>query len=142
MLACNVNVLHVAILAAANFLLSWLWYSPLLFAKPWMRALGIDPNRSMKDMTEEEKRKMPFLFGSGLVSSFLLVFGLDVLVVSLNATGFAAGAAIGVLTWGAFALTGSLGTLWEGRKPTVLAINNGLFALTHIGFAGILSALR
>lgn len=140
MLNFGVNYGHVAALAVVNFFLSWIWYSPLLFARPWMVALGKDPNRGMQDMTEAEKAQMPLLFANGIVSSFLLAFVLAVLVLSLGAKDFAAGATIGALVWFGCTLTGSLGTLWEGRNPKVLLINNGLFALTYIVYAGILAA--
>jgi hypothetical protein len=126
-------------LSLANFILSWLWYSPLLFAKPWMRALG---NDSGHEMTDAEKRRMPFLFLSGIVSSVLLVYGMMVFTRSLGITRFWPGAAVGCLAWAAFCLTHSLNTLWEGRKPVVLLINNGLFLLTYASFGGILALWR
>src|SRR5262245_11433222 len=39
----HVNYLAVVVAAVAAFLLGWLWYSPLLFLKPWMRLRGLDP---------------------------------------------------------------------------------------------------
>ena len=140
MLNFGVNYGHVAALAVVNFFLSWIWYSPLLFARPWMIALGKDPDRGMQDMTEAEKKMMPFLFANGFISSFLLAFALAVVVASVGAKDFGGGACAGLVAWIGFSLTGSLGTLWEGRHPKVLLINNGLFALTYIAFGGILAA--
>ena len=34
--------------------------------------------------------------------------------------------------------SGRTGTLWEGRSPVVLLINNGLFLLTYVVFGAIL----
>src|SRR5438105_7642315 len=44
-----VHVNYSAVLAAALavFVLGWLWYSPLLFYKPWMRLRGMDPVAAM-----------------------------------------------------------------------------------------------
>jgi hypothetical protein len=131
---------HVAAVAVANFFLSWLWYSPLLFARPWMRALGLDPNRGPKDMTDAEKKKMPFLFLSGAVSSLLKAVGLACAVATVGSQDFGAGAVVGLLLWAALTLPASLDTLWEGRKGLVLLINNGLFALSYALFAGLLAA--
>src|SRR2546430_3690237 len=39
----HVNYLAVLVAAVAVFVLGWLWYSPLLFYKPWMRLRGMDP---------------------------------------------------------------------------------------------------
>lgn len=136
MLDFHVSWLPLVTLSVGNFILSWLWYSPLLFAKPWMKALGADPQRQM---SEAEKRRMPFLFGSGLAASALVVYGMMVLVNSIGASGFAQGAAVGLAVWAGFALTHSMNTLWEGRKAIVLVINNGLFLLTYAVYGGILA---
>jgi hypothetical protein len=136
MLKFDLNLAPLFAVAVANFLLSWLWYSPLLFAKPWAKALGLDIE---KGMTEEDKKRMPMLFASGIFSSFALSFALQVLIYSLGASTLGQGALIGALAWFGFALTGSLGTLWEGRKPTVLLVNNGLFFVSYAVFGGIIA---
>lgn len=140
MLNLSVNYGHAAVLALVNFLFSWAWYSPVLFAKPWMRALGKDPDRAMEDMTEAEKKMMPFLFLNGAVTSFMLTWTLSVLNASFSAQDFKSGACIGFLCWFGFTLTGSLSTMWEGRKSVVLLINNGLFLLTYVVYGGLLAA--
>ena len=43
----HVNHLAVLVAAVAVFVLGWLWYSPLLFYKPWMRLRGLDPVAAM-----------------------------------------------------------------------------------------------
>lgn len=139
MLDFSVSVLPLVCLGLINFALSWLWYSPILFAKPWMRALGQELGHAM---TEEEKAFMPWLFASGLISSFLTVYGMMVVIHSLRITSFLPGICAGAFVWAGFALTHSLNTLWEGRKPLVLIINNGLFLLTYACFGGILAIWR
>jgi hypothetical protein len=139
MLRFQVSILPFIVIAIANFFLSWIWYSPLLFMKPWATALG---TYGKKEMTEKEKKAMPFLFLSGLLSSAILSWGLQVIVQSLGAATFLDGLLIGVVAWAIFALTHSLNTLWEGRKPIVLAINNGLFLLTYALFGGIAAVWR
>lgn len=140
MLQVSVPTSHIAAIAVANFFLSWIWYSPLLFARPWMKALGLDPDRGMKDMSEAEKRKLPWLMLNGLVSSTLKALLLSVAVASLGAQSFGDGALIGALAWAGFILPSSLDTLWEGRKGLVLLINNALFVLSYAVFGGILAA--
>ncbi len=39
----HVNYLAILVAAVGVFVLGWLWYSPLLFFKPWMRLRGMDP---------------------------------------------------------------------------------------------------
>jgi hypothetical protein len=93
-------------------------------------------------MTDEEKKNMPWLFLNGLLASLLVVYGMMVIVHSLKLTDFISGLGAGVLIWAGFALTHSLNTLWEGRKPIVLVINNGLFLITYALYGGILAIWR
>ena len=139
MLDFSVSVIPLVALAACNFVLSWVWYSPVLFAKPWLKALGWSLDM---EMTDEDRKQMPWLFFSGAVTSFIFVYGLMVVVHSLRITDFVQGLVAGVVFWAAFALTHSLSTLWEGRKAVVLVINNGLFLLTYALFGGILAVWR
>jgi hypothetical protein len=137
MIKFDINLGQFFAIAIVNFFLGWMWYSPLLFAKPWMKALSMTPARMM---TKEAKAKMPMLFAGAIISSFAFSFVLQVLVRSLGAQDFMQGAVIGVLAWLGFALTSSLGTLWEGRSAIVLQINNGLFIFSYAIFGGILAA--
>lgn len=139
MLQFQVSVIPLVVITFVNFFLSWLWYSPVLFLKPWATALG---TYGKKEMTEAEKKAMPFLFLSGLVSSFLLAYGLQVIVHSIGATSFGAGLLVGLVAWATFAITHSLNTLFEARKPIVLVINNGLFLLTYAVYGGIVAVWR
>lgn len=54
MIDFSVTVLPLVVLAVFNFFISWAWYSPLLFAKARMEALGIDLEQKMN---EEEKKR-------------------------------------------------------------------------------------
>jgi hypothetical protein len=137
MLKFDINFAQLGVIALANFVLGWLWYSPLLFAKPWSKAIGMDMNRKM---TEAEKKKMPMLFGGAIISSFALSFVLQVLVHSTGAQDFASGAMAGLLGWLGFSLPFGLGTLWEGRKGIVVLINLGNYIVSTVIFAGILGA--
>ena len=47
MIDFEISPLPLIVLALVNFFLSWIWYSPVSFAKPWMKALGIDPKHLM-----------------------------------------------------------------------------------------------
>ena len=45
----DINYLAVFVAAIINMIIGSFWYSPLLFAKPWMRALNLD-QKKMQDM--------------------------------------------------------------------------------------------
>ena len=42
----DINYLAVVVAAVSSFLLGGLWYSPILFLKPWNAAMGRDENSS------------------------------------------------------------------------------------------------
>jgi hypothetical protein len=44
----GVNLLAVLACAIAGMVVGFLWYSPMLFANPWMRLMGYDPNDKAK----------------------------------------------------------------------------------------------
>jgi uncharacterized membrane protein YeaQ/YmgE (transglycosylase-associated protein family) len=47
----ELNWLAVLIGAAIYFVLGALWYSPMLFARPWQRSIGWDPERTPPQMS-------------------------------------------------------------------------------------------
>ncbi len=130
----QVNWLAVVVAALCSFLVGGVWYSPLLFARPWMRANGF---------REEDLRGAPMarVFGG----SFLLA-----LVIATNlafflgpdrtpAFGAAAGLAAG-LGW----VTASLGVLYlfERRPMALLLVNGGYNVVTYTLMGLILGAWR
>jgi hypothetical protein len=137
----SVSWLPLLTIALANFLLSWLYYSPAVpWFKAWLIGAGQDPNK--KEMTAEDKKAMPRLMGGAVVSSLLLSYGLQVFVRSVNAVVFGTGALVGLAAWLAFAVTHSLNSQFEGRKPVVLVINNVLYLLTYAVFGGLFAVWR
>ncbi len=141
MIDFSVSILPLLVVAFANFFLSWLYYSPAVpWFKAWQRGVGMDPNKTQ--MTEEDRKAMPRLMGGAVVATFLLSYGLQVLVHSLKATDFLGGALVGLVAWFAFAVSHSLNSQFEGRKPVVLMINNVLYVVTYAVFGGIFAVWR
>jgi len=141
MIDLSVSWLPFAVVAAANFLLSWLYYSPVApWFKAWQVGVGVDPGK--KEMTEEDLRAMPRLMLGALVSTLLFAFGLQVIVRGIGAVTFGAGAAVGAAIWAAFVLSHSLNTQFEGRKPVVLVINNAYYLAAYALFGGLVAVWR
>jgi len=117
----HVNYLAVLVAAIAVFVLGWLWYSPLLFYKPWMRLRGLDPVAAMAGA------KMP---AGRLVIEFarcvVLAYVIAVLVASLHLVRLIGAVHFAVFAWIGFPvliLTGSV--LWENTPWKVAAIHAG-----------------
>lgn len=126
---------HWALLVSA--LILWLlgaaWYSPVLFAKPWMALLGIDKNKT------NSKTMIP-----GMVASFIgdLILSL-VLAHVLGWAGVSTlgwGVFIGVLMWLGFFVAPALPQgIYENRPFKLFAINEGYWLVGLIVVGGLLA---
>jgi hypothetical protein len=117
----HVNYIAVLVAAIAVFVLGWLWYSPLLFYKPWMRARGMDPAAAMAGA------KMP---GGKLVVELLrcivLAYVIARLVALLGISSWMGAVHFGFLLWIGFPVILLIGSmLWENTPPKVAAIHAG-----------------
>lgn len=138
MLDFNVSIGPLLTIAIANFVISWLFYSPIVpWFKVWQIGVGMDPAKT--NMTQEDLKDMPRLMVGALIATFLFSYGLQVFIHSLKANNFLEGAAIGVVAWFTFTVTHSLNTQFEGRKPVILFINNCLYILAYSIFGGIIA---
>ncbi|RPI66461.1 MAG: DUF1761 family protein [Ignavibacteriales bacterium] len=61
MTAVEINYLAVFVSAVIIFLLGGLWYSPVLFAKPWMSVI----NKTEEELKKNEKPKLSCRFFTG-----------------------------------------------------------------------------
>lgn len=137
----SINWLAVVVVAVANFVLSWLYYSPAVpWFNAWARGVGMDPNK--KEMTPEEKAAMPRLFGGAIVATFLMPIGLAFLVHNLKITDFPSGLVVGLVVWAGFSVSHSLNTQFEGRKPVVLVINSVLNLIVFAAAGGVFAVWR
>jgi hypothetical protein len=141
MLSWTLQIPQFLALALANFMLGWLWYSPVApWFKAWCKGAGVNPDP--KKMSKADKARMPYLFAGAIVSSLALSFVLQVLVRSLGAQSFGAGALVGLTLWAGLVVPVLLGTLWEGRKGVVVGINAGNYLFVCTVFGGLLGAWR
>jgi hypothetical protein len=74
----GVNLWAVLVSAVATMVVGFLWYSPALFANPWMKLMGYDPNDKAK-IAEMQKSAGPSYFMS-LIASILSAFVLGKLI--------------------------------------------------------------
>lgn len=75
-LFANLNYLAVFVAALANFFIGALWFSPVLFAKPWMKEVF-----NTTDQKEIKKNtNMALTMGMAFVMTLMTAFGLALLV--------------------------------------------------------------
>ena len=80
MVFMDVNLWSVLVAAMAAMALGFLWYSPVLFARPWMVAMGYDPEDKVR-IAEMRKSAGP-LYGISFLASLAAAFVLAKVVVS------------------------------------------------------------
>jgi hypothetical protein len=132
------NYFAVLVAAVAAFVLGWLWYSPLLFFKPWMRARGMDPGAAMAGA------KLPA--GTLLIEfvrCLVLAYVVARLLVALGVSSWMAAVHVGLLLWIGFPvilLTGSV--IWENIPWKVAAIHAGDWLVKMLVITIIVSVWR
>lgn len=67
-----VNFLAVLVAGIASMAVGFLWYSPVLFAKPWMKLMG-HTEKSMKEGQKEMGKTYTISFVLALVTAYVLV---------------------------------------------------------------------
>ena len=138
MIFMGVNLWSVLVAAAATMVLGFLWYSPLLFARPWMVAMGYDPNDKarMEAMQKSAGKSYAISFIAALVSAFVL--GKIVQITTVNSVLY--GMKIGFAIWLGFVTTVQLTAKLFGNQSTRLyLINTGYQLVCYLVMGAILA---
>ncbi len=129
------KVNYIAVLAAAvsSFLIGGLWYSPVLFARAWMREAGL---------TEEQLRgKVAQTFAGAFIMSFIIALNLAFFLGTSATLGWGAGAgALAGVGWAAASLVTVF--LFERRSVTLMVIDGGYLAVSYTVMGVIIAALQ
>jgi hypothetical protein len=117
-----ISWLAVVLGALAFFAVGALWYG-LVLSKPWMRAVGIDP--------DAPGGNVPLTFGGALAREIVAAIGLAAVIgaQATAGTGLGIGVAVGLLLG---VTTLGVQYLFERRPAALWAINGGH---TVVGFA-------
>ena len=134
----HVHYVPVIVAAVAVFILGWLWYSPLLFFKPWMRLRGLDPVAAMAGA------KMP---AGKLVVEFLrclvLSFAIALFISHTGVVSWRGAVHFALLVWVAFPVIILIGSiLWENVPWKVAAIHAGDWLVKVLVIALIVTLWR
>ncbi len=132
------QVHYLAVLAAgfAIFVLGGLWYSPVLFAKPWMSLQGV----TEEELKAKSKGSMPALYLQALLTGLVAAWAMAVLLNHFVDLTLLRGALVGVLCWIGFAGSTSYATAIFSQKPKGLWLIDAGFNLVSFIIAGIILA--
>jgi hypothetical protein len=127
-----INYWAVLAAAVASFVIGGLWYSPVLFYRPWLRAAALSEEQL-------QRGNMAAIFGASLLLQLLAAFVLAMFIgaeadLGLGATaGFMVGAA-----WVATAF--GVVYLFERRPIALFFINGGYNVVVYSVMGAILGA--
>ena len=137
----GVNLWAVLVSALATMVAGFLWYSPVLFAKPWTVLMGYDPNDKAK-MAEMQKSAGPS-YAMSLVASVLSAIVLGKIIAVAQVTTALYGVKIGFAVWLGFVTTVQLTNALFSKQPAKLyAINTGYQLVCYLAMGAILGAWR
>jgi len=113
--------------------IGFVWYSPLLFLKPWQQLSGVTD--------EQMKGGMAKGMVTWIVGALIMTFVLAHAVYYAGAKSAAQGAAVGFFNWLGFVLVVQLDDWAAAKRPTkLLAINSGSNLVALIIMGAILAA--
>jgi hypothetical protein len=135
----GVNLLAVLLAAVATMVVGFIWYSPLLFARPWTVAMGYDPDDKAK-MDEMRKGTGP-LYGMAMLASLLAAFILGKVILGLTVDTALYGAKVGFGVWLGFVMTVQATDKLFGKRPLKLfLINTGYQLVCYVVMGAIIGA--
>jgi hypothetical protein len=123
----GINLWSVLVAAVATMILGFLWYSPILFANPWMRLMGVDPNDKAK--LAEMQKGAGKLYGLAFVASIVSAMVLAKVIAITTVNTIPYGMKIGFAVWLGFVTTVQLTGALFGKQPIKLYLINTAYQL-------------
>jgi len=135
----HLNWLAILVAAVSTMVLGFIWYSPLLFAKPWMREMGVDPNDKAK--IQEMQKSAGAAYAGSFVASVISAFTLALFVHWFRAESLHAGLVTGFHVWLGFVATVQFtSALFTKQSMKLLAINTFYQLACYLAMGAILTA--
>jgi hypothetical protein len=127
----HVNFLAILVSAAAYWIIGALWYSPVLFAKPWTKHIGKTREQMMEGFS-----KLSFLWS--FVWSFVAAYGIARILVWANGATVVDGFLVGLLAGVCFIVAPlTVNNLFD-RRPLALLVINAAYHSVALMIAGII----
>lgn len=134
----DVSVLPVVVAAVLPLAIGALWYSPLLLAKPWMRAHGHTPE-SLAAM----RPRMARIYGLSLVAYLVLTFALAQLLHWTGQESVGGGIHLAAFCWLGFAATlGLTAHLFSEKPPSAYLIDAGFQLVSMMAMGAVIGGWR
>jgi hypothetical protein len=132
----DVNLWAVLVAAIATMIVGFLWYSPILFARPWMLAMGYDPEDKtrLEELRKGAGRMYAITFVLGLIGAFVLAK----IISGLTINSVLYGMKVGLAVWLGFVLPVQATDQMFGRRPFKLFLINTGYQLVCFLVMGVI----
>ena len=125
--------------AVLNMLIGFLWYSPMLFSKPWMKAMGF----KKEDIDEAKKKDMNMKYAMMFVASLILAWVMQMFIMMLGAHTFSDGMKLGFFIWLGFTATAQFGHwIFSGKPKELFYIDTTYHLVGYTLMGGLLAVWR
>lgn len=134
----GIRIVPVVVAAVATMVIGFLWYSPLLFARPWMQAMGYDPDDKAK--RAEMQKGAALIYAGAMLASLAAAFVLAKIIEITTVNAALYGMKVGFAVWIGFVTTVQFTAFLFERKPFKLyAINTGYQLACYLAMGAILA---
>ena len=137
----HLNLAAILVAAIATMVVGFLWYSPVLFAKAWMREMGYDPNDKARVQEMQKSAGPAYIcsFFASIVTAFILAMFLH----HMNVQDVEYGLLVSAHIWLGFVATVQLtGVLFMKQSMKLFAINTGYQLVCYLVMGAILTVWR
>lgn len=139
MIQVPINFWAVLVSALVSMAIGAGWYSPILFAKPWMKLVG----KTEESMKQTAPQKMAAMYIATFASFLVMAYILAHFVVYTQSKTVLDGLQTGWWSWLGFVATTSLiNSLFAGRPWKLYLIDVGYFLVSLLGMGIILAVWR
>lgn len=129
----NINYLVVFIAAIISVGLGFLWYSPIMFSKLWIKEIGYGAEKMAEMKKKNDRRKMSRDYGLTGAASLITALVVAALLNSLVITSFGGLIWLAVLLWLALSMPVSLYASLYGKDSWIMsAINSGYYLVSLV----------
>lgn len=127
----GINFLAVAAATLSTMVLGFIWYTNILFGKPWQKAVGL----KTEDMDSKEAMKGHLYT---MVGAFIAYMALAKIILAIHHYGAYKGLLAGLFFSFAFIATTMLGNDTYERRPFTLTLINAGYRMTCFSVAGLI----
>lgn len=137
----HLNLLAILVAGISAMLIGFIWYSPMLFAKPWMREMGYDPND--KSSADKMRKSAGPAYAASLVASLISAFVLALFLHEMHVQDLEYGLLVGSHVWLGFVATVQLtSALFTKQSMKLFTINTGYQLVSYLVMSAILTLWR